>query len=201
MSTSKKTHEGNFWDWFRKNEEKLFHLNIDSEQEREAVFDELVQALAGVSPDLTFELGPELEGKRELVLSAGGIKSAFPSVEALVQAAPSFSRWRFTKFRPRRAPIMQITLGEKTVSPEEVECCILSNGSELGLYLFFPDYVEEQRPIWGQVGYLFLDEALGEYDVEMKVGLIDFLPFDAHSDAVRFPLTELSERFDKHYAE
>lgn len=200
MSDTPTAAERTFWDWFQRNETRLFLLDGDS-NERDAVLGDLSQALAAVSQDLTFEIGPGAEGRREFVLSAGGIKAAFPAVEALAHAGPELARWSIVKFRPRRNPVMRLTYGDKTVDPEDVDCCVLSNGEELGLYVFFHGYSEEQRSRWGQIGYLLLDEALGEYDVEMKVGLIDFLPFEAHPDAPRFPITELGARFDEHYAQ
>jgi hypothetical protein len=54
--------------------------------------------------------------------------------------------------------------------PEDLEFCPLSNGWELGICLFFDAYSEDKAPIWGQIGYLLLDRALGEHDVEAKVG-------------------------------
>jgi hypothetical protein len=83
---------------------------------------------------------------------------------------------------------MTITYGGKTVKPEDVEFSLLSNGHEFAIYLFFHGYHEEEARSWGQIGYLLLDEALGEHDVETKVGLIRFFPFDAHAEAARYPL-------------
>jgi hypothetical protein len=157
-------------------------------------------ALADVSPDLTFELGPLRDGTRDFVISAGGLKSAFAAVEALADAAPALPRWNVIKFRPRRLPIMELTYASKTVKPEDVEFCLLSNGRELGINLFFDGYSEDEASIWGQIGYLLLDEALGEHDVEAKVGPIRFFPFDAHPDAARYPLPDLPAMFDAHFA-
>jgi hypothetical protein len=42
-----------------------------------------------------------------------------------------------------------------------------------------------------------LDKALGEYDVETRLGLIEFLLPDARTDGKRFPLIDLAPLFDK----
>jgi hypothetical protein len=47
---------------------------------------------------------------------------------------------------------------------------------------------------------LLLDEALGEYDVETKVGLIEMFPPDAQVPGPRYPLRELPAHFDRVYA-
>ena len=125
--------EQQFWAWFKQSEEMLF--NFERDQER--IFNQLNAALAEVSPDLTFEFGPVKNSARDFVISAAGIKSAFAVVEELVAAAPALPRWKVIKFRPRRNPIMELTYADKTVKPEDVEFCLLSNGRELGVYLFF----------------------------------------------------------------
>jgi len=188
--------EHRFWAWFRQNEEMLFSF----ERDREQVFDLLNTALAHVSADLTFEFGPVEDGARDFVISAGGIKSAFPMVEALVAAAPAMPRWDIIKFRPRRNPIMELTYADKTVKPQDVDFCLLSNGRELGVHLFFSEYSQEEEQKWGQIGYLLLDEALGEYDVETKIGPIKFFHFNDHLDRERYPLPMLPEMFDAHFA-
>lgn len=189
--SSKKVHE--FWLWFAQNEEMLFNFEHDGER----TFEELSAALARMSPDLCFEFGPIKNEVRDFVVSAGGIKMAFPAVEALVTAAPTLTRWNLIKFRPRRSPIMTVSFGGRTVDPDSVACSLLSNGQELGVFLYFDGYCEEDRPVWDQIGYLLLDDALGEFDVETKIGLIKFLAADGHPNAPRFPLSCLAEKFDE----
>lgn len=185
-----------FWHWFEQNEDMVFHF----ERDQKHALDSIDAALTKVSSNLTFEIGPIKNGARDLVISADGIKSAFPSVEALVAAAPALSRWKLVAFRPRRKLVMDVSLAGKSVKPKDVEFCLLSNGQELGIYLFFRDYSEEDARTWGQIGYLLLDEAPGEYDVETKLGPIKFFHASAHPDYERSPLPKLPELFDEHYA-
>jgi hypothetical protein len=184
-----------FWKWFLRHEDELMHF----ERDREAIFDALAAELEKVSPDLTFEFGPAEGGAREFVISAAGIKSAFPAVKSLVDAAPELKRWNVTAFRPRRPVGNIIELGSHSIDPDGVEYSLLRGRNELGLYLFIPGY-SESIPDVGQIGYLFLDEALGEYDVEMKLGLIKMFPPEAESPGPRYPLRELPGHFDALYA-
>jgi hypothetical protein len=190
------TKEERFWNWFVKNEDAIFHFESNQEQ----VFDNLSASLKSVDKDLTFEFGPVESGQREFVISAGGIRSCFPSVIALAGKAPPLSRWKIVQFRPRRDQLNDLEYGGIKVRARDVEFSILSNGNVVGLYLFIPGYVEGKRGVYGQIGYLFLDEALGEYDGEKKVGLIKFFPFNSHPDVKRYPLTELASNFDKVFA-
>jgi hypothetical protein len=185
-----------FWKWFLRHEDDL----LDFERDREAVFDALAAELQRVNPDLTFEFGPKEGGSREFVISAAGIKGAFPAVESLAGAAPKLKRWKVTAFRPRRPVGNIIEFGNRRIDPEEFEYSLLQGNNELGLYLFIPG-CSESNPELHEIGYLFLDEALGEYDVEMKLGLIKMFPPEAEIPGPRYPLRDLPGHFDEAFAE
>jgi len=87
-----------FWIWFAQHQAELF----DFETDQERLFDQLAIQLQKVQPNLTFEFGPKDGGKREFVISAGGIKAAFPAVVFLADVVPALDQWRVTAFRPRR---------------------------------------------------------------------------------------------------
>ena len=180
-----------FWRWFHKNEKKLW--NFEEDQER--VFNELATELQKVNRDLTFEFGPK-KTKREFVISAAGIQKAFAAVVSLAKAAPDFERWKITAFRPRRNPLNTIEFRGKRIDPDEVQFSLLSNGERLGLHLFIPGLCDNDVD-YKQIGYLMLDEVLGEYDVETGLGLIKMLPPDTLTDYERHPLTELPLFFDQ----
>ena len=73
-SQNQDSKEALFWRWFQANETRLF----DFEKDQDRVFNELQMQLHRIQPSLTFEFGPKEEGKREFVISADGIKDAFP---------------------------------------------------------------------------------------------------------------------------
>jgi hypothetical protein len=52
------------------------------------------------------------------------------------------------------------------------------------------------QPDLKQIGYLFLDDTLGEYDVESRLGLIKMLSPDTPTDWDRYPLADLPALFD-----
>ena len=183
--------EERFWEWFQRHQEEL----LDFEQDRERLFDLLNEALARVEPRLTFEFGPK-EAKREFVISAGGIKDAFPAVISLVKAAPTLTDWRVTAFRPRRMPLNVITFRDKSVDPQEVQFSLLDNGKTAGIRLFIPHFTDDDSD-WKQLGYLLLDDALGEYDVEVRLGLIRMYPPEAATSEKRYPFRDLPDLFDR----
>ena len=183
--------EKRFWRWFQANETKLF----DFESDRESVFDELQAELHKVNGGLTFEFGPKQNGVREFVISADGIKDVFPAVIKLANAAPSLSRWKITKFRPRRG-IGPISLNGLTIAPNQVDFTIEPDGSKVGITLFIDGYTERERERYAAIAYLMLDHALGEYDVEMKIGGIDFRSRTTKTPIPTKPLSLLVESFD-----
>jgi len=187
--------EQGFWKWFEKNDDLLFNF----EKDREKIFDELSHEMHKVNPELTFEFGPvEKDGKREFVITAGGAKKAFPAVESLFQTAPKLKRWKFVKFRPRRTPINDLEYGGKSIAAKNVYYKMFKDGEKIGLVLFFDGYNEKERDTFGQLGYLFLDEALGEYDMETKVGFIEFHGRDSKHFQGAKPLSELPSHFDEY---
>jgi hypothetical protein len=181
-----------FWKWFRSREARLFDFELDQER----IFDDLTKQLGKVDSDLTFEFGPKQAGKREFVVSAGGIKRAFPAVSALVAAAPPLDRWQVTAFRPRRSPINIIKLAGSSVDPRHVEFSLSYDGSVAAIQLFIPGYNDLDMNLQ-QIAYLLLDESLGEFDVEMKIGPIEVFSLEATRTEERFPLNELPARFDQ----
>jgi hypothetical protein len=185
------TSQKEFWNWFSQHEGELF----DFEAEQERIFNQLAVELQKVDPSLTFEFGPK-EARREFVISAGGIKGAFPAVSALADVAPRLERWCITAFRPRRTPPNIVEFRGKRVDPKDVQFSLLDNGKSAGIYLFIPGF-EEGDPEFKQIGYLLLDDTLGEYDVEIRLGLIKMLPPEAHTEGQRFTLFELPARFDQ----
>jgi hypothetical protein len=180
-----------FWNWFVQHQEELLTVEAD----REKIFDLLADALQRVDSHLTFEVGPK-EVKREFVISAGGIADAFPAVVSLVTAAPTLTRWRVTAFRPRRMPLNIIEFGGKSADPQEVNFSLLDNGKIAGIRLFIPGF-QEGNVDWRQIGYLLLDDALGEYDVETRLGLIKMYSPDAVTSEKRYPFPDLPQLFDR----
>jgi len=186
------TAQEEFWSWFIQHESEM----LDFEADRDRIFDQLATALRRVDPDLVFEFGPK-NTKREFVISAGGIRRAFPTVVSLVNSAPvSLDRWQVTAFRPRRWPPNMVEFRGKRVHPKDVQFSLLDNGKIAGIYLFIPGFREDDADL-KQIGYLMLDDTLGEYDVESRLGLIKMLSPDTRTDEERYPLDELPALFDE----
>ena len=189
------TAQEQFWIWFVAHERELFDFDPNQVAERERIFDQLHGELQKVDPDLTFEFGPN-ERRREFVISAGGIQRAFPAVVSLALAAPALEQWQVKAFRPRRTPLQIVEFAEKRVDPEEVQFSLLDNGKIAGIRLFIPGFRDDDAEL-KQIAYLLLDGALGEYDVESRLGLIEMFSPQTATAETRYPLADLPTRFDR----
>ena len=72
---------------------------------------------------------------------------------------------------------------------------LLDDGKVVGIRLFIPGFRESDTG-WKQVGYLLLDEALGEYDVESSLGLIKMYAPEVSTQEKRYSLSQLPNAFD-----
>ncbi len=108
--------EQQFWNWFKQHEDELFHF----ERDQEPIFDRLAIALGEVDGDLTFEFRLRAERRPEFVISAAGLKRAFPSVARLYDARPQLDRFCVTAFRPRRPVVHDIEYADLRIAARDV---------------------------------------------------------------------------------
>jgi hypothetical protein len=159
--------ESEFWSWFQRNEESLF----DFEKDQERTFDRLATEMRKLHPNLTFEFGPQEKGRREFVISADGIREAFPAVERLFMSAPKLRRWTFIKFRPRREAF-DLNYKGLVVRAADVSMVLKRDGTKVGITVLIPGCSAATYNQYLGLAFLFLDQALGEYDVETRVSHI-----------------------------
>jgi hypothetical protein len=197
------TPEENFWAWFQKNESRIFAVDVADTSSRDTIFDELASNMHKVNKDLTFEFSPVLpNGKREFVISADGIKSAFPAVESLHKQAPILERWTWVKFRPRASiKGFKIEMHGRIISTEDVNYLLfkVDNKNKVGIMMFFDGYNEENKNTFGQIGFILLDSTLGEYAVETQVDFVEFQSRESEFFSKSMPLDELQAHFDEYF--
>lgn len=191
----KKPAEDFFWEWFVKNEKRIWDFEVD----RDAIFEQLRSELIKVQDGLCFEFGPIVDDRRELVISADGIASLFPEVSKLIIAAPKLAHWEFTAFRPRFNGFeeFEITFNDIALKPSDILFQATTSSGAFDIDLFHPSMTEENRGAFSGAIFLMLDMAIGEYDVATGVRHLEFL--DANTNPITkdfFPLVELPKVFD-----
>ena len=72
---------------------------------------------------------------------------------------------------------------------------MVRNGQSADVTIFMPNYSEAHRAAFSGIAFLLLDSALGEYDVETRVGQVDVKQTSA-ARAQTHSLQELPKAFD-----
>jgi hypothetical protein len=184
----------NFWKWFEKNSQLIFNF----ERDQEKIFGLLSDELHKIDENLTFEFGPIMENKREFIISADGIKASFDNVDELYKLRPELPEWIIIKFRPRKEIKYDIKINDITISPNNIYYKLYKDETKVGILLFLKNY-NVNKEVYTQLAFLFLDGALGEYDMETKVGWIEFSDLDSEHFTDAYSSVTLSENFDIAY--
>jgi len=181
-----------FWSWFAKNQEKFYNL---SNENQEKLFDELSLQLNKIGNDVTFEFSPILENKtRELVISADGIKSSFPIVQEIIKKAPSLPNWKFIAFRQRHSELLTVQFGSAKISKNDIYFKFAKDNVKIAIQLHIRNYIDNND--FGSAKFIFLDQVLGEYDVEMKLSVIECVKLSDNDIANLMAISELPKVVD-----
>jgi len=183
--------EGKFWAWFASHQDELLKVQTGHEE----ICAQLEAQLKRVNSSLVYEFGPEKNGRREFTISADGNSDAFPAVEALYAAAPALPHWKIFKFRQRREP-GDISLRGIKVEADSVTVAVKKAGDRADVIIYIPDAPEDDRGIYGDIAFSMLDQALGEYDVETRIGKVTVMP-TSRSSGKTYSLKRLPKVIDR----
>lgn len=163
--------EQKFWEWFRKNEDKFYHMTV---HDREDLFDLLGEQLHKIHEDLVFEFNvkPDENGIREMVISADGLSELIPYVIKVVNIAPKMDRWKIIAFRQRMDEDIEINYKDYIISADTIyfNYQFSEDGTQIDATLFIKEYEEDMV---GAI-YLLLDSLLGEFEVMTKLRYLEF---------------------------
>jgi len=189
---------GEFWKWFENNEEHLYTYKF--EEGAAEIIDLVDKQITLIDDDLVFEFSANLEGKREFVISAGGIRKLIPVVQRIVEAAPDLPRWEIIPFRQRRESFHSVRFQDGSrLEPESIIVSLEPDRGRIGITIFIEGLSKKNYNTYGQIGFLMLDQALGEYDVMTKVGFVEFKKMSKKSKITIYPITEMAKPFDDMY--
>jgi hypothetical protein len=160
-----------FWKWFVGKADVL-RSDPKLENTMNAISDELRKIDSGVFA----EIGNDGE-HLVLVISADGDKKKFPTVQRIYDARPtSVPGWRVVAFRQRWTdddPPRELDVEGKKLDPKQAKFVADPSGSDkLDITLYVP--VEGDPMLLARAGFIMLDHTLGEYDMEMRIGGVDF---------------------------
>lgn len=180
-----------FWSWFT---EHAAALRADKDLRK--TMDTISAELGKASPGVFAEIGADGDN-RTLVLSVDGKKDLFPAVQALYAARPTVAGWTIVAFRQRSKAGDTFELGGHKISSDQIKFVAAASakpaGAKLDLTVFIPSFTTNDE--MGQLGFIMLDHAIGEYDMETRIGAIEFAPL-SKAPATAKPLGELPALVD-----
>ena len=192
------------WRWFECNEERIFNIELDehnlvSKRHMDRIL-EIEQACGKVDSDVGLEIAANDsgDGRRTLVITAGGIERAVPFVQRMFELAPVMTRWRIVKFRQRELVCSKVALHGNVINPDDLLFCLdrHCDTGEFSVRVFMPDYEETAESIWEKVGFVILDSILGEIDVIYKIKGVTFFEIDSKTGVKKLSLHEFVKSFD-----
>jgi hypothetical protein len=176
-----------FWAWFSDHAAEL-RKTRDLRVLMEAISAELEKAYPGVFA----EIGEDSD-QLLLVISADGDKKLFPQVQELYAARPSVAGWKIVAFR-QRDPSFAIEMEGKRVDPKTAKFVGTPGDGTLDIHVYLPGWKQDDE-VARKLGYIVLDHVVGEYDMETRIGGIEFAALEV-APATAKPLTELPAMVD-----
>jgi hypothetical protein len=164
-----------FWRWFETNAPAIAAdvrgLKRRPKASRLTTHD-LTARLRRIHPMLVHEVGVDADGDVELIVSADGNRAAFDAVLRTVGAAPVLPGFKVTAFRRRAEPEIVLGMFGQEVRLEDIRYEAWPEDDRMGVRLYIPFDLDE--PERHAMGFVLLDMALGEFDVETGLGSIEF---------------------------
>lgn len=169
------TKEEQFWEWFKLNEAKYYFLNqIDNDEEKELLLDNLLTKLHGYCERLFFEVGGHPNEMQELIITAGGNVDFFDQVDSLVSSAPELKLWNIIAFKQiqhgftTRYNGIEMNPGLMYFEPLEKP-----GSDDIGLRIYIDNYLPSNNEEFVYTAYLVLDNLLGEKSVALDIGYVE----------------------------
>lgn len=177
----KKDKDAEFWKWVGAHVSELKSVKTG----QEPVMNELTEELSKAAPGLTTELGVGTE-PFEFIVSADGRIENFDAVKRLVGNAPAIPGVKVIAFRPRKKiDGFEMRMGDLSIAAANVKY-VSSKDPKPGrvtLDLYVDGMTEENRKSVERAGFVLLDSSIGEFDMETKIGGIEFHPAPAPEGA------------------
>lgn len=189
-----------FWQWFQANGDRLrAAMYGEDDAARQDASEELREAVAVVEPGFILEFGADVDGVRELIVSADGQPERVDPVKEFVDAAPALRGWSVIAFRPRMdiGDSIAIRLEGESVSPEDVWFQLADGDEWLRLTLYVRGLNAANERLRGLGASLLAEHAMGERDAITLLNSLQFKPLPRNPESVGLrPFRELVAAID-----
>lgn len=192
----KKDPIANFWIWFERNKARL-ESNYTPSQDK--ILEEGMSELVKITNGLAFEVSKEIDGVRDIVISANGDREKFDIVKQIVEKSPQIQGWTVTAFRQRIKPDFTVEAEGHKFSPEKMFFTPFRYQDALHLNIYIEKLDDSNFDMFTYFAFLIIDNVLGEYDSVTKLGGCDFKNLeDIANKSELKPLTELPNYIDNY---
>jgi hypothetical protein len=168
---------GDFWTWWPGN-----HHRIAAAITAKAFDDGLVEDISGavrtIHPAMAWELGPGRTAEHAFCISPEGNPAIRPAALRWLAAAPAAdATWEFYASKQAAPSLSRLNIGGASFDFEEMRAIASWDAvrQREDARLWHPGFPSVPEDVRVQVGFLFLDNLLGEDAVERWVGEIDIL--------------------------
>ena len=166
-------HPSHFWEWFQQHNLEYLILNRVGVDTKEQMLGVLMEQLHKYCDSLYFEIGGNLEGRQELIITAEGNTAYFDKVETLIEAAPSIKNWDFIAFIPPRKIDFKMEYEDVELKPNELWFEPLEHPdrpSAIGIKICLSNFEMVKDREWLQPAiYKVLDYILGEKSFALDI--------------------------------
>jgi hypothetical protein len=163
-----------FWAWVSQHLAELKAVKTG----QEPIAAQLGAEVEKVDPGLTYELSIG-QTPFELIISADGKKELFPLVRQLVEAAPPLEGTKVIAFRPRKDTSTEFQSEHGKMAGGDLSFIASRDEEKAGLIaltVFVKGMTSSNRDAFENTAFMILELAVGEFDIETKIGAIDFRP-------------------------
>ena len=184
-----------FWRLFAANEATFRGLTDMPPAEAERNLKLLLKPLHAYHPGLELLFGRPEPGRYDLIISAGGVREAFPEVDDLMTQAPELPDWHVIALKPPVPETSVIEVGGQRFDRDLITFAVVEVPDEpeaLAIHVFHEPYPEELQERHHLATFLLLDFLLGERSVAEDIRYVETrpLPRDLPTNVLR-PLSSL----------
>ena len=166
-----------FWTWWAGTRDRVAAA-IEGRGFDKGLIDDVSKAVRSVDPRLAWEFAPGHAAKHALCVTPEGNSEVRPiALRWLARAPHADAEWEYHASRQAAATLMVLDLGGNRVPLEDMHAVSSWDESRqrLDVRLWHAAFDRLPEPARLQAAFLFLDNLLGEDDVERWVGQIDVL--------------------------
>jgi hypothetical protein len=169
--------EKRFWKWFISNKTKIEEF-MESDLRDNTIYINLTKELHKFDKRIYPEIAKNNENNYVLIITPDGIKAGMEPTNIIVASAPNIDNWKVKKYR-QASDKRDLNFNGLDFTYRDIKIWRQFETEEelVHIALFINGYKEEDNR-YKNLGFLYLDHILGEYNVLTRVGSIEFFGWD-----------------------